>query len=635
MQGVHLHTGQLFPLVGLGTVASKPGEMQAAVAAALAAGYRAIDCASIYRNEAEVGSAIAASGIPRTEIFVTSKLWNDRRRPHDVREALQRTLADLRLTYVDLYLVHWPVCWRRGTIMVDDTETSLRECWETLEELVEEGAIRHLGVSNFSESDLAELLSYCRVRPCVNQVEAHPRLPQRALVDYCRRCSPPIVVTAYCPLGRGGKNGLLTHPTVAGIAERLGVPPSAVVLRWNVDRGVAVVPKSSNPERLRSNLDLWHFSLSAADTAALDALDDGVRLVRVPWNAFADCTTVGDYVKYGLARILTAVVFTLPLVRIDLTSFGRRVDSAASSEPINASGAQSPAHPPVVNSASNPCEASTADDPGERNTSEERHLPILIDGVDAYLATATMQTTGGHVWEAARELLRYLHAEPAALARKGGGRMRVLELGAGTGYLSMHVARDFGARVESIVATEMVEGGALRWLEQNVARNRQAGRALTGLSTAPLDWNWVASEAADAMAGVAAPPQVEGSEEERAAGALALRSPFDVVLGSDLVYNDAGVYLLPRVFRALLRRSGQGAYAYALYAHTLNRFEFADHDFFEELTKAGLAYAPVWPAGAEVAVGGANDGGGFSGELFPEQHVVIFRIEPAGSAALG
>ena len=134
------------------------------------------------------------------------------------------------------------------------------------------------------------------------------------------------------------------------------------------------------------------------------------------------------------------------------------------------------------------------------------------------------------------------------------------------------------------------------------------------------------------MAGVAAPPQVEG-EEERAAGDLALRSPFDVVLGSDLVYNDAGVYLLPRVAGAL-RRSGQGAAAYALYAHTLNRFEFADHDFFEELTKAGLAYAPVWPAGAEVAVGGAN-GGGFSGELFPEQHVVIFRIEPTGSAALG
>lgn len=321
---VILRSGASMPLVGLGTVAATAGEMATAVADALNAGYRHIDCASVYRNEAEVGAAIAASALPRHELFITSKLWNDRRRPSDVRDALEQTLRDLRLQYLDLYLIHWPVVWRRDSLLKPDNHASLKECWQTLELLVDAGKIRHIGVSNYNQSEIEQLLSYARIKPTVNQIELHPRLPQSSLVSYCQ--SQGIVVTAYCPLGRGGKNGLLVHPVVAAIAARCGVPPASVVLRWIVDRGVAVVPKSSNPTRQSSNIELWSFTLSAAETAELDALSDGARIVRVPWNSFDDCRSPTDYALYAVARVVCAVVFTV--LRIDITSFGSRCEAA-------------------------------------------------------------------------------------------------------------------------------------------------------------------------------------------------------------------------------------------------------------------------------------------------------------------
>lgn len=292
------------------------------------------------------------------------------------------------------------------------------------------------------------------------------------------------------------------------------------------------------------------------------------------------------------------------------------------------------------------------DTAGATHCSDEAKGEILIENVEAYIETATKQTTGGHVWEAARTLLAYLHATPGALQAIGDGDgdgdnggdgdgesssvdaqpgLRVLELGAGTGYLSMHVARDFGDKVSTLVATEMVEGGALRWLEQNVERNRSAGHALPALRTAPLDWNWVVEQCdedgADGGGRALVVPTVEGDDAQRSDGARALCSSFDLLLGSDLVYNDSGVYMLPRVLRALLRRGPPGAHA--LYAHTLNRFEFADHDFFKELKRAGLACTALWPEGEpqrDDEADGEDDDEGFSGELFPEQRVVIYRI---------
>ena len=169
-QSIQLIDGRM-PLVGLGTWEAAPGVVGEAVKASIAAGCRHIDCAPVYRNEKEVGAALFESGVLRSNIFLTSKLWNDRRRPADVREALDRSLADLRTDYLDLYLIHWPVVWSKDSVMKPDRSASLREAWQTMEALVDEGKIRNIGVSNFKESEIEELLTYARIKPAVNQIE--------------------------------------------------------------------------------------------------------------------------------------------------------------------------------------------------------------------------------------------------------------------------------------------------------------------------------------------------------------------------------------------------------------------------------------------------------------------------------
>ena len=242
-----LASGAKMPLIGLGTWEADPGVVGSAVQASLDAGCRHLDCAAAYRNEHEVGEALAASGVPREEIFITSKLWNDRRRPADVEAALDKTLSRLGTDYLDLYLIHWPVVWAKDSVMKPDAQASLRETWQTLERLVDAGKIKHIGVSNYNEAELKELLSYARIRPAVNQIELHPRLPQTQLVEYCQ--GHGICVTAYSPLGRGGKTkaGLLTNPTVAQVAAVHGVSPASVLLRWNLQRGVVVIPEVGHP----------------------------------------------------------------------------------------------------------------------------------------------------------------------------------------------------------------------------------------------------------------------------------------------------------------------------------------------------------------------------------------------------
>lgn len=306
-----LRSGTKMPLIGLGTWESRPGEVGTAVRTALDAGCRHIDCAAAYRNEQEVGAALKASGIPRDQLFLTSKLWNDRRRPEDVRAALDKTLAELDTDYLDLYLVHWPVVWQRDTLMKPDSQASLKEAWQTLESLVDSGKIRNIGISNYKESEIEELLSYARIKPAVNQIELHPRLPQRDLVAYCQQAG--IGVTAYSPLGRGDvkKAGLLSSAVVQRIADAHGVSPASVILKWNVQRGVVVIPKSVNPTRIAQNVQQpWTYELSAEETRALDGLEDGGRFCKAPWSTFDDRSATDAVLSTtlsGVARVLFSV----------------------------------------------------------------------------------------------------------------------------------------------------------------------------------------------------------------------------------------------------------------------------------------------------------------------------------------
>ncbi len=243
------------PLLGLGVWQMAEGrETEQAVEWALDAGYRHIDTASMYRNERSVGAALGRSGLPREQVFVTTKLLPLKL---DVERQLTRSLARLGLDYVDLYLIHWPV------------PLLNRRSWRALERLHERGLTREIGVSNFGIGRLDALLGSASHRPAVNQVQFSPFRFRRRLLDHCR--GQGITFEAYSPLNRGRG---LDHPTLAGIAERLDRTPAQVMLRWALQHDAVVIPKSSREERIRSNARIFDFELSAADMQALDALDE-------------------------------------------------------------------------------------------------------------------------------------------------------------------------------------------------------------------------------------------------------------------------------------------------------------------------------------------------------------------------
>jgi len=248
-------------VLGLGVYQSRPGrETRAAVEAALALGYRHVDTAKVYGNEADVGAALAASGVPRDEVFVTTKLWNDDHGYDTTLRACNASLRRLGLDRVDLYLVHWPVHGLRG------------ETWRAMEQLVSDGKARAIGVSNYTIRHLEELLGTARIPPTVNQVELHPFLPQQELAEYCRRHG--IVVEAYAPLVKARR---MDHPVLRRIAAKHGATPARTLVRWSLEHGYVVIPKSVKPERIRENADVFGFALDAEDLAAMDGLDEGFR----------------------------------------------------------------------------------------------------------------------------------------------------------------------------------------------------------------------------------------------------------------------------------------------------------------------------------------------------------------------
>lgn len=291
MPRIPLADGDDLPALGLGTWKAPAGEVETAVSAALELGYRHLDCASIYGNEAEIGGALAQAlnggTLRREDLWITSKLWNDSHAPERVRPALELSLANLGLQQLDLYLIHWPVAHHPGVMMPAAAEEiippeamPLQDTWSALEELVDAGLVRQIGVSNFSERKLAELLPHCRIRPAVNQVERHPWLQQPTLMDFCRR--ERIVITAYSPLGSapsGEISPLLQIPEVMQIAEAHGCSAAQVLLAWGIACGTSVIPKSVRRERLADNLAAAQLQLSADELASIDSLDRHHRFV--------------------------------------------------------------------------------------------------------------------------------------------------------------------------------------------------------------------------------------------------------------------------------------------------------------------------------------------------------------------
>tara|TARA_B100001769_G_scaffold90726_1_gene69522 strand:+ start:920 stop:2077 length:1158 start_codon:yes stop_codon:yes gene_type:complete len=320
-----LNDGNVIPTLGLGTWKSNPPEeCTLAITSALRNGLTHLDCASAYANEHVIGKCLSKvfgdEDTSREDVFITSKLWNDRRKPDDVREALEQTLEDLQLEYIDLYLIHWPVCWKRGTVLVDDTETSIEECWKTMEQLKREGKVKSIGVSNFNQEQLTKLMKHSEIKPAVNQIESHPMLPNDALIQFSKKMG--VAVTAYSPFARGSE--LFKNEIVRKIAERRQTTPSKVILRWHLQRGVIVIPKSASEIRAKENADfqaLETFSLTEEDMEELRALDCDYSTALAPWSHFPQVARRNKILR-PLFKVLTYPFFKV--FSMDVQMMGRK-----------------------------------------------------------------------------------------------------------------------------------------------------------------------------------------------------------------------------------------------------------------------------------------------------------------------
>lgn len=304
MKKLTFRNGDKLDILGLGTWKSKPGEVYDAVRSAIKIGYRHFDCAFIYMNEKEIGQAFAdafADGdVRREEVWITSKLWNNFHKQEDVIPALMKTLADLQLDYLDLYLVHWPHVFKKDFINATEAEETLPtsevphiETWRGMEDCVEQGLARHIGVCNFNKHKLKALSDQATIVPEMNQVELHPMLHQSDLLEFCKENGTH--VTAYSPLGSPDRSAgmkaadepnLFQHPVIQELAKKHGCSEAQIMIAWAMERGTAVIPKSVNPERQKQNFESTQIQLSQDDMSLMASADKGYRYVKGQFWAF-------------------------------------------------------------------------------------------------------------------------------------------------------------------------------------------------------------------------------------------------------------------------------------------------------------------------------------------------------------
>lgn len=262
---ITLANGTVMPRVGMGVFQMTPEQAENATKWALESGYRSIDTAQGYNNEEAVGRGLIASGVPREEVFITTKVRASQLGYEATKAAFHESLEKLQLNYIDLFLIHWP-------------KTGLyNDAWRAMEELYEAGKIRAIGVSNFLPEHLDQLLTTAKITPMINQIEVHPMLTQVEARKY--NASLGIVTEAYCPLGSGR---LLRHPVLLKLAEKYGKTTAQLMIRWEIQNDIVTIPKSVNQDRIKSNFDVWDFDISDADIAVINSLNENKRVGTDP-----------------------------------------------------------------------------------------------------------------------------------------------------------------------------------------------------------------------------------------------------------------------------------------------------------------------------------------------------------------